>query len=131
MINYLKNKYAGIYYPGKGREAVKKEYKVTARPVDKRENYVKRCIAVPGDVIEVINGQLYVNEKPAENPARMQYSYFVTDSTGIGLTLKKRKALNINEEDIMKYNSITTKYWLTNEQKIPNRKNGNDGRKSH
>ncbi len=117
MINYIQNKYAGFYYPGKGREAVKKEYTVTARPVDKRENYVKRCIAIPGDVIEVINGQLYVNGKPAPNPPRMQYSYFVTDSTGRGLTLKKRKSLDINEEDILKYNSITTKYWLTNEQK--------------
>ena len=35
----------------------------------------------------------------------------------VGLTLKKRKTLNINEEDIRKENQYTTIYWLTEEQK--------------
>ncbi|MEJ6589719.1 MAG: S26 family signal peptidase [Crocinitomicaceae bacterium] len=36
------------------------------RPVDKRENYIKRCVGIPGDTLEVINAVLYVNGKPAE-----------------------------------------------------------------
>lgn len=35
------------------------------RPVDKRENYIKRCVGIPGDTIEIINAQLYVNGKKA------------------------------------------------------------------
>ncbi|MEN9700149.1 MAG: hypothetical protein RLZZ301_1347 [Bacteroidota bacterium] len=35
------------------------------RPVDKRENYIKRCVGTPGDRLEVINSILYVNGKPA------------------------------------------------------------------
>ena len=35
------------------------------RPVDKRENYIKRCVGIPGDVLEIKNAVLYVNGKPA------------------------------------------------------------------
>ncbi len=36
------------------------------RPVDKRENYIKRCVAVPKDWIEIKNAVLYVNDEPAQ-----------------------------------------------------------------
>lgn len=123
-VMYYQSKYGGAYYPGKGREAVKKEYKVVARPVDKRENYVKRCVAMPGDVLQVINGELFINEKPAFKPEKMQYSYFVSDPAGIGLSSKKRKALNINEEDVQKIDQNTTVYWLNEEQKTQIEKMG-------
>lgn len=35
------------------------------RPVDKRENYIKRCVGIPGDVLEIKNSVLYVNNKKA------------------------------------------------------------------
>ncbi len=35
------------------------------RPVDKRENYIKRCVAIPSDYIELKNSILYVNDQPA------------------------------------------------------------------
>ena len=117
MIRYFKLKYAGNYYQGKGKDAVHKEYQVVLRPVDKRENYVKRCIAIAGDTLEIRNTDVYINGKRTIDPANMQYSYAVTDSNAVGLTLKKRKALNINEEDIHKENQYTTVYWLNQEQK--------------
>lgn len=40
-------------------------YGLIYRPVDKRENYIKRCVAIPGDVIEIKNSILYVNGKKA------------------------------------------------------------------
>jgi len=48
---------------------------IVSRPVDKRENYIKRCVAIPGDVLEVRHRQLYINGSPAENPENMQYGY--------------------------------------------------------
>ena len=45
-----------------------------SRPVDKRENYIKRCVGLPGDVIEVINQVLIVNAKPAKMFKGMQRS---------------------------------------------------------
>ncbi len=47
------------------------------RPVDKKENYVKRCVALPGDELEIKAGQLYINGEKAWNPPQMQYSYQV------------------------------------------------------
>jgi signal peptidase I len=115
-IRQLQIRYAGPYYEGKGREVVAKEYEIKARPVDKRENYVKRCIGLPGDTLQIIASQVYINGKAAENPQRIQFSYWVTDTKGIGLSSKKRKSLDINEEDMFKENQYTTKYWLNNEQ---------------
>jgi len=44
-----------------GRDAVWSQTKILTRPVDKKENYIKRCIGIPGDKIEVIDGIVYVN----------------------------------------------------------------------
>jgi signal peptidase I len=49
-----------------GREAVWDNFTVATRPVDKRENYVKRCVGIAGDSVKVINGALFVNSKPSE-----------------------------------------------------------------
>jgi len=56
------------------------------RPVDKKENYVKRCVGIPGDKIEIINGALKVNNQPQEEPIGMmkQFIYKVkTTNTGL------------------------------------------------
>jgi signal peptidase I len=50
--------------------------KVVWRPVDKRDHYVKRCVAIPGDKLELKNKQLFINGKPAVNPPMMQFSYY-------------------------------------------------------
>ncbi len=53
------------------------------RPVDKKENYIKRCLAIAGDTILVKDQQVYVNGIAAENPPKMQFKYYVkTDGTG-------------------------------------------------
>lgn len=48
------------------QEGVINHYGLVYRPVDKRENYIKRCVALPGDQIEIIKSVLYVNGKPAD-----------------------------------------------------------------
>lgn len=49
-----------------GRERIWDEYTVKTRPVDKRENYVKRCVGIAGDTIKVVDGQLFVNGQPSQ-----------------------------------------------------------------
>jgi signal peptidase I len=54
------------------------------RPIDKKENYIKRCVGIPGDVIEIKNTDLYVNGEPQAISEKMrnQFRYFVkTDGT--------------------------------------------------
>lgn len=46
-------------------------------PVDLKTNYIKRCVAIPGDTLKVIDKQVYVNSQPLANPPEMQYSYGV------------------------------------------------------
>jgi signal peptidase I len=46
-----------------GREYVKEHYTVISRPVDRRENFIKRCIAIPGDTLIIHNGIVTVNGK--------------------------------------------------------------------
>ncbi len=50
---------------------------ITTRPVDRRENYVKRCVGLPGETIQIVDRQLYVNGEEFVNPKEMQQMHFV------------------------------------------------------
>jgi len=52
-------------------------------PVDLKTNYIKRCIGVSGDTLEVKDMQVYINNNPAENPPKMQYKYFIRTSENL------------------------------------------------
>ncbi|RZK20980.1 MAG: signal peptidase I [Pedobacter sp.] len=58
-----------------GREQVRSNFTIVDRPVDKRENFIKRCIAISGDVISMSNGVATVNGKqePLKNTGMMPY----------------------------------------------------------
>jgi signal peptidase I len=47
-------------------------------PVDLKTNYIKRCVAIPGDTITIVDRQVFINRQPNPNPPLMQYSYLVT-----------------------------------------------------
>jgi len=51
--------------------------KIVARPVDKREHYVKRCVGIAGDKLEIKDGELYINDKLSPMPKDAQHHYFV------------------------------------------------------
>ncbi len=65
------------------------------RPVDKRENYIKRCQGTPGDTLSVVNAQVYVNGKAAPNPPEAQTDYNVT-TTGMDLNPQILDELHIS-----------------------------------
>ena len=52
-------------------------------PISLKSNYVKRCVGIPGDKLEVRNQQVYVNGEPLENPRKMKFSYLVTSKDEI------------------------------------------------
>lgn len=74
-----------------GREYVHSNFELLVRPVDKRENYVKRCVAVAGDTLQIVDGVVYVNGERGEMSAGMQHNYVVqTNGTAInGLILDR------------------------------------------
>ncbi|MBR8538262.1 signal peptidase I [Carboxylicivirga sediminis] len=51
---------------------------VLYRPVDRRDNYVKRCVAIPGDVFEIRSNQIYINGEAVTNPEDIQHNYQIT-----------------------------------------------------
>ena len=54
------------------------------RPIDKRENYIKRAIGIPGDTISIREAQVYINGQKGFNPPNGQLDYYVyTDGTGL------------------------------------------------
>ncbi|MFN5760988.1 MAG: S26 family signal peptidase, partial [Sphingobacteriales bacterium] len=59
---------------------------IMVRPVDKRENFIKRCVGIPGDTLKMIDGVLYVNGQLAENPEGAQTTYIVTTNGQNGFT---------------------------------------------
>jgi signal peptidase I len=71
---------------------------VIYRPVDKRENYVKRCIGMPGDTLSVRGNQVYINGEPAENPENMQYNYYV-GTDGSPITEEQFRLLGVSKGD--------------------------------
>lgn len=48
---------------------------ILARPLDKKENYIKRCVAIGGDMLEVRNGTVHINGEAQPLPADGQYAY--------------------------------------------------------
>ncbi|MGB3075856.1 MAG: signal peptidase I [Chitinophagales bacterium] len=58
------------------------------RPVDKRENYIKRCIAIAGDTLEIRDAEIYINgKKVADRPRQQQEYSIITDGTSISAKL--------------------------------------------
>ncbi len=73
--------------------------KLVVRPVDRRENFIKRCIGLPGDTIEVRHNWVYVNGIAQDSLENMQFEYnVITDGTPINQ--KKLENLDISKVDI-------------------------------
>ena len=64
-------------------------------PVDLKTNYIKRCVGLPGDKLEVRDLQVFTNGIAMENPPRMENEYFVATTTAV------------NEEKVFKENGIS------------------------
>ena len=87
------------YYMNVARKMILNEYEITVRPVDKRDNYIKRCIAIPGDTLRIVNTQVYVNGQPQKQFPKIQFHYLIhTDGSRINpRTLEK---LDIYKDDM-------------------------------
>ena len=71
---------------------------VVYRPVDRCENYVKRCVGLPGDTLQIVDGQVMIDGKAIENPENLQFNYFV-QTTGPYITEDMFRELGISKAD--------------------------------
>ena len=82
-----------------GRDYTLKHFgPVIARPADKKDHYVKRCVAVAGDTLEIKNGQVYINSEAQEVWPGVQNSYrVVTNGQRINTVNLDKLGLNLRE----------------------------------
>jgi signal peptidase I len=66
-------------------------------PVDLKTNYIKRCVAIPGDTLFILDKQVYANGKPITNPPEMEYSYLITAKGPIADRIFDK--MDIDQED--------------------------------
>jgi signal peptidase I len=66
-------------------------------PIDQKTNYVKRCMGIAGDVLEIKDRTVFANGQPLGNPANMKFSYLATASDEINK--RNFKKLGLDKDD--------------------------------
>jgi signal peptidase I len=103
--NYIAmNQHPLSYYLPAARKEVWNRYEIIYRPVDRRDNYVKRCVGLPGDSITITSGILYVNGERAPENEMMQTTYGVV-TNGTTINPKAFERLKISKSDQMMISS--------------------------
>ncbi len=106
-----------------GREKTWEDYGnlIITRPVDKRENFIKRCVGVAGDTIQIVNGDLIVNGKPQDYFPHAQRLYKVIDprKTAFDAESLANLGIHVREEqgDIRQYPNGDVLVNITNEER--------------
>lgn len=70
---------------------------IVVRPVDRRENYVKRAIGLPGERLKIVDDVIYINGKPIEDAENVQFNY-VIPVKGI-IPTEKWQSIGVRAED--------------------------------
>ncbi len=91
------------------------------RPVDKRENFIKRCVAVGGDVLQVVNGKVFVNNQPQPAFAESERYSEMTVPANSYLDKDALAAMGIyarfDQYDVRQIDQIKWLVNITNEEK--------------
>lgn len=91
-----------------------KDYVV--RPIDKKDHYIKRCVAMPGDTLRIVNRQVFINGKKGKNPEHMQFLNQLIKPAG-NVNVQKLKEWGIGDTDSDRNQYSADSYHITEEQK--------------
>ena len=95
---------------------------IVVRPVDRRENYVKRCVGTPGDSLQIINNVIYVNGQREPEREGLQLNYLV-QTDGHVFSAKYLEKIGISVADRVQIDSHLWHFPLTQEMKAELEKN--------
>ncbi|MCM1520568.1 MAG: signal peptidase I [Lachnoclostridium sp.] len=79
------------------------------RPVDRRENYVKRAVGLPGERIRITDGIVYINGEAIEQPENVQFNYYYQASSyplspeqfeQLGISIDDRHQVTVTPADV-------------------------------
>ena len=103
----MRVKYFDAIYEA-GRQAIRQnqmEYgEIITRPTDRRENYVKRCVGLPGQTLQIKNHIVYLDGKANKEPENVQYTYYVRLKQSLPEELMEE--LGISMEDLTSLNTV-------------------------
>ena len=94
--------YTSCYHYGRSAVWANKDRfgDIIYRPVDRRDNYVKRCLGLPGETLQIKDGIVYVNGKAVPQPKNVQYRYYiVTDGTPISEELFEDLGISVEDRN--------------------------------
>ena len=102
----MRVKYFNAIYEA-GRQTIRQnqaEYgEVITRPADRRENYVKRCVGLPGQTLQIKDHIIYLDGKANKEPENVQYTYYVKLKQAIPEEMMEE--LGISMEDLTSLNT--------------------------
>lgn len=101
----MKRENGDVVYDPKGRIRVSggntaPAGEMTVRPLDKRENYIKRCVGLPGDILEVKEGEVYIDGNKDDWPPAAMFQYLMKIRQPFANVKKLKYNYNIDEQDV-------------------------------
>ena len=85
---------------------------VDHRPVDRRENYVKRCVGLPGQTLQIIDKIVYLDGVANKEPDNVQYFYQVITDRPISEKLRRQLGISMEDMRMHQYNGNRHSYSL-------------------
>jgi signal peptidase I len=98
--------------------------KFTYKPVDKKTNYVKRCVGIAGDSLEMKNGYFYINGKKNALPERAKLQFYYTYEAKKQISQSTYPKFLIGKQRTGVY-KILSEYWNNEKVQKAIKKNGN------
>ena len=100
-LSTLEQRHVYDFYYKIGRQEIEQNEqlfgKIMTRPVDRRENYVKRCVGLPGQTLEIRDGIVYLDGVANKQPDAVQTNYIVTLERPIPESLRKKMHLSFDD----------------------------------
>ncbi|MFC4232947.1 signal peptidase I [Parasediminibacterium paludis] len=98
------------------REALLAEHEILVHPMDKTDNYIKRCVAIAGETIQIKEGLLYVNGEPSQ-PFKDAQTDYIVKTNGTGFTeeyLKNELNLWLKDDDNLEFSKLSDSTYSLN-----------------
>jgi len=92
------NNMKGNYGSDRALASKVKNKEIITRPLDKKDHYIKRCVAIPGDSLHIRNRQIYINGEKGENSEHVQFLYEVRLPQGVNT--RKFEDWGIDDQDV-------------------------------
>ncbi len=86
-------------YINKARQHILDQYDIEVRSIEEKDRYLSRCVALPGNTLNIVDGQVYIDGQPAKTIETIQHRYLVqTDGTRFN-----PKPFDIKRDNIFDY----------------------------